>query len=100
LVEPECAPEHGSCRGPLAAGSFTSTQFRPAFGYAVPDGWANVDHKPEFFFLLTEAPIGGGVYLFRDPYPAPADQTAPDQVINGVGCQGRLKTDPLSTVEN
>jgi hypothetical protein len=84
-AEPACAPEHGSCRGPLLAGTFTATQFRPGFSYAVPDGWESVDDKPGFFFLVTEKPIGGAVFLFRDPYPAPADQTGPDQVIDGVG---------------
>ena len=80
-----CPPEHGSCRGPLQAGSFTATQFRPAFNYVVPGGWENVDDKPGFFFLVTEKTTRGGVYMFRDPYPAPADQTGPDQIIDGVG---------------
>ncbi len=88
-AEPACAPEHGSCRGPLLAGTFTSTQFRPAFSYAVADGWENLDDKSGFFFLVTEKPVGGAVLLLRDPYPAPADQTGPDQVIDGVGRTAR-----------
>lgn len=80
-----CPPEHGTCRGPLNAGSFTATLFRPAFRYVVPDGWENIDDKPGFFFLVTEKTTRGGVFLFRDPYPAPADQTGPDQIVDGVG---------------
>ncbi len=42
----------GSCRGPLAPGTYASSEFETPFRYTVPEGWANDEDLPGNFLLL------------------------------------------------
>ena len=44
--------EGGSCLGPVAAGTYTTTVFRPTLTYTVPDGWSNFEDTPGNFLLV------------------------------------------------
>jgi hypothetical protein len=42
----------GSCLGPLAAGSYRTSEFEVPFSYTVPEGWGNYEDLPGNFMLL------------------------------------------------
>jgi hypothetical protein len=46
-----CPPRGGTCRGDLAAGTYTSTTFQPAITYTVPEGWTNGIDLPRVFLV-------------------------------------------------
>lgn len=51
-IAPKCPNPHGGvCRGPLAAGSYSTASFSPAISYTVPDGWTNLEDLPGNFLL-------------------------------------------------
>jgi hypothetical protein len=51
-------PEGGSCLGPLAAGTYTTSVFQPTLTYRLPTGWGNFEDLPGNFLLI---PPGGHV---------------------------------------
>ena len=77
-----CPPHGGECLGPLAAGTYTTTQFSPAISYSVPEGWTNGEDLPGNFLLQLDGdPRYLGVYR-NAAAPAPDCQERPD---GGVG---------------
>jgi hypothetical protein len=56
---PECPnPEGGSCLGPLAPGTYTTSRFIPTLTYVVPADWGNFEDLSGNFLLI---PPGGDV---------------------------------------
>ena len=51
-------PDGGSCLGPLAAGTYTTSAFQPTLTYRLPAGWGNFEDLPGNFLLI---PPGGHV---------------------------------------
>ena len=65
---PTCPNPHGgSCLGPLAAGDYQTTTFKPQLNYTVPDGWTNMEDLPGNFWLFqqqdSQEGARGGSYL-------------------------------------
>jgi hypothetical protein len=50
-----CPPVRGTCRGDLAAGTYTSATFRRTITYTVPQGWTNRIDLPRAFELARIA---------------------------------------------
>ena len=69
-------PDDGTCFGPLAAGRYQTTTFRPSITYTVPDGWVNGEDEPGNFLLVRARDPQEGIYggnfvgIYRDVYPA------------------------------
>jgi hypothetical protein len=83
-VEGQCGNVLSTCRGTLAAGTYTSRALDPALTYTVPSGWYNKFDQPRGYGLLPETPAnmssldGGGfgitsVEVQRDLVVARAD---------------------------
>lgn len=65
---PACPNPHGgSCLGPLAAGEYQTTTFKPKLSYTVADGWTNMEDLPGNFWLFqqqdSQEGARGGSYL-------------------------------------
>jgi hypothetical protein len=64
--------EGGSCLGPVAAGTYTTTVFRPTLTYTVPDGWSNFEDTPGNFLLVPPSydlpGVNGGTSDFIGVY--------------------------------
>ena len=59
---PECPPpEGGSCLGPLAAGTYTTSEFQPPLTYRLPKGWGNFEDLPGNFLLIPPGGDASGV---------------------------------------
>jgi hypothetical protein len=57
---PACPdPNGGTCLGPLAAGEYQTTTFKPQLSYTVPDGWTNMEDLPGNFWLYLQADGAG-----------------------------------------
>ena len=63
-VESDCPfPHGGTCLGPIAAGTYTTTTFGPTITYTVPDGWVNGEDLLGNFLLQQEGdPRYLGIY--------------------------------------
>ncbi|GIF52818.1 hypothetical protein DFJ67_1148 [Asanoa ferruginea] len=108
-----CAPQGGTCRGDLAAGTYTTTTFRPAITYTVPDGWINgLDLPGNFLLSRTVDPDenfygSNGINLMADVAPAAQDcaeaaepavgRTAQEITRWLAGLPGLKSTTPRST---
>jgi hypothetical protein len=96
-------PNGGECRGPLAAGTYSTVTFGPTITYTVPAGWANVEDLPGNFSLLppggTVAGINAGTSDFIGVYTSVAadgsDCTA--QPAQGVGLSASAIAQALAT---
>lgn len=51
----------GSCLGELAAGTYTTLEFRTPLTYSVPDGWSNYEDLPGNFLLIPPGGSNEGV---------------------------------------
>ena len=59
----------GSCRGPLRAGTYTTTDFDPKITYTVPDGgWANWEDVPGNFNLTPPGQSQEGINAGTSDY--------------------------------
>jgi hypothetical protein len=60
-------PHGGSCLGPLEAGEYSTTRFKPGITYTVPDGWTNFEDLPGNVLLFQQEDsqdgVVGGSYL-------------------------------------
>lgn len=45
-------PEGHACLGPIAAGTYSTSVFRPQITYTVPAGWSNLEDTPGNFLLV------------------------------------------------
>jgi hypothetical protein len=100
----------GTCRGDLAAGTYTAATFQPAITYTVPAGWANGIDVPRNFLLARAAdPVedfygGNAVTVMTDvraaaqsceQTPEPAVGRTADQLARWVaGLPGLQTSDP------
>jgi len=94
---PACPNPNGEdCLGPLAAGTYTTTNFQPRLMYSVPSGWDNEEDLRGNFLLLPPGANLAGVDAGTSDYLGVYTQVAPDP-----GCQttpGPANLDPQSIV--
>jgi hypothetical protein len=69
----------------LAAGTYTSSAFKPAVTYTVPAGWRIVSDSSTYFALQPVTSEVIGIHLFRDPLAASQDAACPTTAEPGVG---------------
>jgi hypothetical protein len=55
-VDSQCGNTLSTCRGSLAAGTYTSRAMQPTLTYTVPAGWFNKFDAPRGYGLLPETP--------------------------------------------
>ena len=66
---PTCPwPHGGSCLGPLAAGTYTTSVFQPTLTYRLPAGWGNFEDLPGNFLLIPPGGYVTGVGSDRSDY--------------------------------
>jgi len=75
----------GSAATPLAAGTYTSSAFRPAVTFTVPDGWELAVDSPTYLQLRPAGSDVTGIHLFRDPSAASQDPSCPTTAEPGIG---------------
>ncbi|HKD97511.1 MAG TPA: hypothetical protein VKB69_07885 [Micromonosporaceae bacterium] len=74
-----CDPRMGTCLGPVAAGTYTSTSFNPPITYTVPAGWENFqDSLTDFMLDRTSDPVDdffgqNAIYIHRNVSAAAQD---------------------------
>ncbi len=71
-------PDGGDCRGPLAAGSYTTISFQPKLTYRVPSGWSNLEDLPGNFLLVPPGGSLSGVNDGTSDYVGAYTSVAPD----------------------
>jgi hypothetical protein len=69
----------------LAAGTYSTTNFRPTLTFTVPAGWELVADTPNWVQLRPTGAENLGLYLFRDARAASQDPTCPTTPAEGVG---------------
>ena len=100
----ECKSSNGTCLGPLPAGVYEPTTFKPTFRFSVPEGWSNPYDVPGQFDLSYDA---GGQYTYPDGvefhdalsiFANPvAESSALQEPISGVGTSAAALSSWLST---
>jgi hypothetical protein len=70
---------------PLPAGTYSSTAFRPALTFTLPDGWWLASDSAAYLGLSPVESDLVGIHLFRDAQPASQDPSCPTVAEPGVG---------------
>jgi hypothetical protein len=76
-------------RAAVAAGTHTSSAFRPPITYTLPDGWLIADDSADYFALEPVASDAIGIRVFRSPRAASQDPACPLTAAPGVGTAAR-----------
>lgn len=77
-ASPSCPSVHGGkCLGPLAAGTYTTTEFHPQLTYSVPAGWTNCEDLSGNFLLVPPGGTLDGVDAGTSDYVAAYSSAAP-----------------------
>ena len=69
----------------LAAGTYSSTAFKPGLTFTVPAGWELAADGPGYLELRPAGSAVIGIHLFRDPAAASQDASCPETAEAGVG---------------
>jgi hypothetical protein len=69
----------------LAAGTYSTRNFRPTLTYTVPAGWELLADTPNWVQLRPAGSEDLGLYLFRDAKAASQDAACPTTPAAGVG---------------
>jgi hypothetical protein len=77
-ARPGCPSANGgACLGVLAAGTYTTTKFRPTLTYTVPGGWTNFEDLPGNFLLVPPDGTLDGVDAGTSDYIGVYNSAAP-----------------------
>ena len=69
----------------LAAGTYSTRNFRPTLTFTVPEGWELLADTPNWVQLRPTGEADLGLYLFRNAQAASQDPTCPTTPAEGVG---------------
>jgi hypothetical protein len=88
-----CPAGHGTCQGPLAAGTYRTDSFQPAIVYSVTDGWINTEDLDGRFRLTRvhhRRPVSTSesfIAIYRDGFPEAAACTQPSTAGGNSGTE-------------
>jgi hypothetical protein len=69
----------------LAAGTYSTVNFKPTLTFTVPDGWELLADTPNWVQLRPAGAENLGLYLFRNAKAASQDPSCPTTPADGVG---------------
>lgn len=86
---PQCEDLIAGCAGVLQAGSHTTAQFEPTFGYTTPEGWVNTIDVPTLMALSTSLQVSDPILVWSKVVPAD----------RGADCVLKAKAGATATVD-